>query len=128
MILKKSIFYILFVTPLIFLQANPFPEISIEELDKAISKGKVVILDVNGERSFRNGHIPGAIEFSSNQKNLKSMLPKDKSTLVVAYCGGPICKTYLRGAKAASAIGFSNIKHLSAGISGWKKAGKKISK
>ena len=79
-------------------------------------------------RSFANGHIPGAIEFSTQRKDLKNLLPKKKDTLVVAYCGGPSCRAYLKGANAAAKLGYTNVRHLSAGISGWKKAGKKVDK
>ena len=61
-------------------------------------------------------------------KNLAKLLPKDKNTLVVAYCGGPGCSAYKRGAAAAEKLGYKNIKHLSAGISGWKKAGGELAK
>jgi rhodanese-related sulfurtransferase len=53
------------------------------------------------------------------------VLPKDKNALVVAYCGGPKCKAYEAAAKAAEKLGYTNIKHLTAGISGWKDAGEK---
>ena len=111
-----------------FLSAATFQDISVEDLQKAISAKEVAVIDVNGPNSFAKGHIPGAIEFSSQKADLKNLLPKDKNTLVVAYCGGPSCRAYLRGAKAASALGYKNVKHLSAGISGWKKSGQKVSK
>ncbi len=108
--------------------AVDFPDISVEDLQKAIESKKVAIIDVNGPNSYKKGHIPGAIDFSSAQKDLGQLLPKKKNTLVVAYCGGPQCKAYLRGAKAASKLGYSNVRHLSAGISGWKEAGQKVAK
>ena len=48
-------------------------------------------------------------------------------TLIVAYCGGPRC-AYKRAAGAAEKLGHTNVKHLSAGISGWLKAGEKAEK
>lgn len=108
--------------------AVSFPDISVEDLQKAISSKKVAVIDVNGPKSFANGHIPGAIEFSVQKKKLQSLLPKNKDTLVVAYCGGPSCRAYLRGANAAAELGYTNVRHLSAGISGWKKAGQKVEK
>ena len=110
------------------LYGNDFSDISVDALEKAIQAKKVSIIDVNGPKSFKNGRIPGAIDFSKSQKNLKELLPEDKTTMVVAYCGGPACRAYLRGAKAAADLGYTNVRHLSAGISGWKKAGKKIEK
>ena len=55
-----------------------------------------------------------------------SLLPADKQTLVVAYCGGPKCKAYEKAVTAVEKLGYTQVKHLSAGISGWKKAGEKM--
>ncbi len=108
--------------------AGEYPDISIKELQKAIKDGKVAVIDVNGANSYKKGHIPTAISFASNGKDLAKHLPKDKNTLVVAYCGGPGCRAYQRGAKAAAKLGYKNVKHLSAGISGWKKSGAEVAK
>ena len=110
------------------LYAGEFPDISIKELQKAIKDGKVAVIDVNGQTSYKKGHIPTAISFASNGKDLAKHLPKDKNTLVVAYCGGPGCRAYQRGAKAAAKLGYKNVKHLSAGISGWKRSGAEVAK
>lgn len=125
----KKILSILFLTlsPL-YLFAGEYPDISISELQRAIKGGKVAIIDVNGEGSYNKAHIPTAIHFSSVGKKLSKSLPKDKDTLVVSYCGGPGCRAYKRGADAAAKLGYKNIKHLSAGISGWKKAGADVAK
>ncbi len=108
--------------------AGEYPDISISELEEAISKGEVILLDVNGSSSYANGHIPGAIDFKANKDTIASALGDDKDKLVVAYCGGPTCSAYKAGASAAEAAGFTNIKHLSAGISGWLQAGKTTEK
>ena len=108
--------------------AGEYPDISIKELQKAIKDGKVAVIDVNGANSYKKGHIPTAISFASNGKDLAKHLPKDKNTLVVAYCGGPGCRAYQRGAKAAAKLGYKNVKHLSAGISGWKRSGAEVAK
>ena len=109
--------------------AGEFPDISITELEKKIEAGKVTVIDVNGARSYDSrGHIPGALNFAKVGKKLKSALPKDKDALIVAYCGGPSCSAYKRAASAAEKLGYTNVKHLSAGISGWLKAGKKVEK
>ena len=124
----KKLFSLLLVAFASNLVAGEYPDISIKELQKAIDAGKVAVIDVNGAKSFARGHIPTAIDFSSNAKSLAKVLPKDKRTLVVSYCGGPGCRAYKRGADAAAKLGYKNIKHLSAGISGWKKSGAKLAK
>ena len=103
-------------------QAGEFPDISIDELKTAITAKKVTVIDVNGSDSFKAGHIPGAIDFRGKKAELAKALPADKSALVVAYCGGPTCNAYSAAAKAAKELGYTNVKHLSAGISGWKDA------
>ena len=121
----------LFATAILALnvQAGEYPDISITDLDKAIKAGKVVVIDVNGAKSFtKRGHIPGAVSYKNKDDLAKQLAKADKGALVVAYCGGPACKAYKRGASAAEALGFKNVKNLSAGISGWIKAGKKLEK
>lgn len=106
-----------------------FEDISITELKEKIEAKEVILLDVNGSKSFERGHIPGAVDFRSTKKeDLAEALGEDKDVLVVAYCGGPKCSAYKAGAKAAQKMGFTNVKHLSAGISGWLKAGEKTEK
>ncbi|MDA8806443.1 rhodanese-like domain-containing protein [Candidatus Chordibacter forsetii] len=126
--MKKILIPFLLIWAAVSLQGQEFGDISIEDLQKAILAKKVAIIDVNGQRSFQNGHIPGAINFSSQKQALKQLLPSNKNTLIVAYCGGPSCRAYLRGAKAAAELGYNNVRHLSAGISGWKKSGNKVAK
>ena len=76
--------------------------------------------------SYKSGHIPGAINFESEKAKLAKELPADKGALAVAYCASPACHAYAAAAKAATELGYTNIKHLSAGISGWKEAGAPI--
>ena len=108
--------------------AGEYPDVSIKELKKAIDDKKVVLLDVNGSSRYAKAHIPGAHDYASVGKSLAKVLPKDKDALVVAYCGGPKCSAYKRAASAAEKLGYTNVKHLSAGISGWLKAGEKAEK
>ena len=126
--MKLSYLTLLFLCLPFYLFGADYPDISVKELQSAIKSGNVAVIDVNGARSFNKGHIPTAIDFSSEGKKLASILPKDKSTLVVSYCGGPGCRAYKRGADAAAKLGYKNVKHLSAGISGWKKSGAEVAK
>ena len=106
--------------------AGDYPTITVAEVKSAIESKKVVLLDANGTGTWKRGHIPGAIDYASNESNLAGLLPKDKSALIVAYCGGPKCRAYQAAAKAAEKLGYKNVKHLVAGISGWKEAGEKV--
>lgn len=108
--------------------AGEFADISVSEVKALAESKKAVIIDVNGSDSFKSGHVPGAVDFDAVKDKLASVLPKDKNTLVIAYCGGPKCNAYQAAANAAAKLGYKNIKHMSAGISGWKKAGEKLEK
>ena len=110
-------------------QAGEFGDITIKDLKKAIDEKKVIVIDVNGSKSYAKGHVPTAIDFAAKGGDLEAALKgKDKDTLVVAYCGGPSCGAYKKAASKAKALGFKNVKHLSAGISGWLQAGEKTEK
>ncbi len=102
------------------------PDISIAVLKKAIADKTVLLIDCNGSKRYASGHIPGAIDFATASADLASKLPTDKAALVVAYCGGPMCHAYKAGVEAAETLGYTNVKHFSGGISGWKKAGEKV--
>ncbi len=105
--------------------AGEFPDISVNEVNQLARSKSAVIIDVNGDESFKAGHVPGAINFAAIKDNLAASLPKKKDALIIAYCGSPKCGMYLRAAKAAQKLGYTNIKHMTAGISGWKAAGMK---
>ena len=103
--------------------ARSYPDITQDQLKQAIAAKSAVLLDANGSDSYKEGHIPGAIDFDSNQDHLASLLPADKNTLIVAYCGGEQCTAYKAAAAAAVKLGYTNVKHFAPGISGWKNSG-----
>jgi len=102
--------------------AGSFPDISLADLKADIAAKKVTLLDVNGPVSYANGHIPGAIDFTAHTADLAKVLPKDKNSLIVAYCGNEHCGAYARAAEAAQKLGYTNVQHFKPGIAGWKEA------
>ena len=116
---------VLALTCLTAIASNQFPDIGHDELKKAMKEKKVTLIDVNGSESYSKGHIPGAIDFAANEDKLAANLPKDKDALVVAYCGNERCKAYMQAAIKAKELGYTNVKHYSKGIAGWKSAGEK---
>jgi len=112
----------------VFAKSSKVPDISHADLEKAVAAKAVVLLDANGTDSFQEGRIPGAIDYSAAKAKLAAMLPKDKGALIVAYCGNEYCSAYLAAATAAMDLGYTNVKHYSRGIDGWKKAGGKLDK
>lgn len=108
--------------------AGTFPDISLNDLKAAIAARKVTLLDVNGPVTYANGHIPGAIDYTAHTADLAKVLPADKSSLIVAYCGNEHCGAYARAAEAASKLGYTNVEHFKPGIAGWKAAGEATEK
>ena len=108
--------------------AAGFPDIKLVDLKKEIAAKNVTVIDVNGPASYEAGHIPSALDYSAVKDDLAAKLPKDKGTLIVAYCANPHCPAYAKAAKAAEALGYTNVKHFSDGIEGWKKAGEPTEK
>jgi rhodanese-related sulfurtransferase len=126
--MKKLVAFAVLLVFAASVQAAEFPDITIGSLKAAMSSQKVVLLDANGTESWQSGHIPGAINFAVSQDHLASVLPQDKNVLVVAYCANPQCPAYHAAAVAAKKLGYKNIRHLVAGIQGWKSAGEKTEK
>ena len=108
--------------------AGTYPDISLQDLKSDIAAKKVTLLDVNGPFSYASGHIPGAIDYISHTADLVQVLPADKSSLIVAYCGNEHCGAYARAAEAASKLGYTNVMHFKPGIAGWKAAGEATEK
>ena len=107
---------------------SKYAEISHAELQAAVAAQQVVVLDVNGSDSFKNGRIPGSIDYVANNDQLASLLPADKDALIVAYCGNERCSAYRNAAIAAEKLGYTNIKHYSPGLAGWTKSGAPMDK
>ena len=60
-------------------------EIRREDLKAKMNRGdEFVLLEVMGEGSYRQGHLPGAIR-AQDQNAAMEVVP-DKSAFVVAYC------------------------------------------
>lgn len=109
-----------FVTASVY--AGEFADISMKDVQAAADAKSAVIIDVNGPDSYKAGHVPGALSWAEIKSDLAAKLPADKNTTIIAYCGNPKCGAYLQAAKAAKKLGYTNVKHMSAGIAGWNEA------
>ncbi|HNQ74207.1 MAG TPA: rhodanese-like domain-containing protein [Verrucomicrobiota bacterium] len=108
--------------------AGEFADLTVKEVKALVEAKQAVLIDVNGTASFKRGRVPGALNFAEIENKLATVLPADKSTLIVAYCGHPKCLAYKEAAEAAVKLGYTNVKFMSAGIQGWKAAGEKVEK
>ena len=123
--MKTVLFALLFAVSSSAFAAD-FADISHKDLTAAIETKAAVVIDVNGSESFKSGHIPSAIDFEAKEKELAKLLPADKNALVVAYCGSPQCPAWKEAADAVAKLGYTNVKHYTGGLAGWKEAGGKL--
>jgi rhodanese-related sulfurtransferase len=87
-------------------------------------KGKAVFVDARSAANFRRGHIPGALNVPINRvKHELSILPKNKETLLITYCGSAECPNAYQLMNALLAHGYRNVKMFPRGIRGWQALG-----
>ena len=89
----------------------------------------VMIVDARPKaRKYDKGHIPGAVSIPLRQLDKHAgMLPKDKSTLLIFYCGGQKCALSHKAAFKAEKLGYSNVKVFADGFPAWVKGGNLVS-
>lgn len=102
--------------------AGEFADVTPSEVLAAANAKSAVIIDANSPDSYKAGHVPGALSWAAIKSDPAASLPADKNALIIAYCGNPHCPAYLQAAKAAQKLGYTNIKHMPAGIDGWNEA------
>jgi rhodanese-related sulfurtransferase len=88
-------------------------------------KKKVMVIDARPKaRKYDKGHIPGAVSIPFiNFDKMTDMLPENKKTLLIYYCGGLKCALSHKSAFKAEKLGYTNIKVYAAGYPDWKKNG-----
>ncbi|MBP9086978.1 MAG: rhodanese-like domain-containing protein [Kofleriaceae bacterium] len=105
----------------------PLTSVSVSDLEASLARGECVPVDANSDATRkRMGIIPGAVKLSDSDTFATSELPADKAKHLVFYCGGEQCQASHTAARRAIAAGYANVKIMSAGISGWVDAGKKV--
>jgi rhodanese-related sulfurtransferase len=87
------------------------PTIGPRDLLVRVEAGSVTVVDVNPRASWLSARVPGALHGAA--------LPEDRDTAIVFYCSGPLCRKAPNAAKQARALGYRDVRVLSAGIAGW---------
>ena len=83
----------------------------------------VMIIDSRPKRpKYDKGHIPMAVSMPYSQfDKMVDMLPENKDTLLIFYCGGLKCKLSHKAAWKAEKLGYTNIKVFAEGFPRWMK-------
>ncbi len=110
----------------------PLPEgvkrIQAAELDSLIRKGPAagnyLLIDSRPAGKFNEGHLPTAISipFNELEKGGEKLLPTDRNTTLVFYCGGLSCVLSPKSAALARKFGFQDVRVFPEGEPGWKRS------
>lgn len=95
--------------------------ISPDHLLPLVQSKQVTTLDVNSHQSWMQAHVPGALNIHPTDYQ-DSDLPADKDSALVFYCSNPMCRKAPNAARRAKNMGHTNVRVMSAGISGWMAA------
>jgi rhodanese-related sulfurtransferase len=79
---------------------------------------QVTVIDVNSPQSWINARVPGALNLDPVNYS-ESDLPPGRDSNLVFYCSNPMCRKAPNAARRAKNMGYTNVKVMSAGISGW---------
>ena len=92
--------------------------ISPADLLPLVQNHQVTVVDVNSPQSWKQAHVPGALNLDPVTYN-ENALPSDKASSLVFYCSNPMCRKAPNAARRAKQFGHTDVKVMSAGISGW---------
>lgn len=107
---------------LLFQAKMDVPELSPEEVKRAAQAEDVTLVDVREGEEWRTAHLPNAVHLPRGFLELQaeSVLP-DKEAPVILYCGGG--NRSALAARTLKQLGYTNIRHMSGGITQWREAG-----
>ena len=95
--------------------------ISPAALQQAMRSHAPTIIDVNSPQSWTRAHVPGAVNLDPNTY-IETDLPHDKAASLVFYCSNSMCRKAPIAARRAKKFGYTHVRVLSAGITGWLSA------
>jgi len=103
--------------------------VTIEELlEKQANEEEFALVDTLPEDSFREGHLPGAVNMPSDEVAQRAAEELDKEATIVTYCANYTCQASTVAAKKLIELGYANVLDFKAGKQGWQKAGFELEK
>ena len=90
------------------------------ELHTRMQQGPLTIIDVNSAQSWNRARVPGAINLGTEFD--AAALPANTASSLVFYCSNPMCRKAPGAARRAKKLGYTDVRVMSAGITGWTDA------
>ena len=99
--------------------------ITTDELAGRIEEGSVVVVDALAPMVYAHSHLPGAINLpvrAIEPETISRRLP-DRDAEVVVYCTSPECQDSVQTAARLIELGYTNVRHYTAGKNEWRDRG-----
>ncbi len=96
---------------------------------KGMIEGKkdFLLIDARTKEEYQEAHIAGALNIPEKSfEESSSLLPADKTRMIVFYCNGLKCGKSKKAATKAEALGYKNIIIYGDGFPVWEEKGNKI--
>lgn len=95
-----------------------------DELEQAIDRDEVTVVETLRDEHFAQGHLPGAIHihFEEVAEQAPELLP-DKDAAIVTYCSNTACRNCEAAANQLIAMGYTNVRKYAEGKDDWQSAG-----
>ena len=95
-----------------------------DELETAIAKGEVTVVDALPASYFEQQHLPGAVNLYVEDATSRAaeVLP-DKGAPIVTYCSNASCPNSEGVARTLSRLGYTDVRKYGEGIQDWVEAG-----
>lgn len=95
-----------------------------EVQNKLANHAAVTLLEALPERSYRDGHLPGALHMPHDQVDqIAARLLPDKNAEIVVYCASNTCKNSDVAARRLAQLGYTNVAVYAGGKAEWQDAG-----
>jgi len=91
------------------------------ELHACLGQGGMTVFDLNARASWLSARVPGAPNLAPDFD--AALLPADRAAPLVFYCSNPLCRKAPNAARRAGKLGYTDVRVMSAGITGWQGAG-----
>lgn len=98
--------------------------ISREELEQAIDRGDVIVVDAQSPEKFQKSHLPAALNIPAGRAaELVAELIPNKTAPIVTYCVNFTWKLSEQLARELRTLGYKNVRIYEEGRQDWMNAG-----
>jgi len=106
---------------------SPVKSVGLDEFEKIRTEKKSVVIDLRTPSEYAVGHIPGAVNIDSNNRNFaETVAALDKGHTYLVHGTGESKST--NALERIAKLKFTNVYNLEGGIKAWQEAGKPLEK